>query len=272
LDISVAKELLSSLITVCTDQKLHPEKVQQWKAMLARMPGYMINKDGAVKEWATPALEDNYAHRHCSHLYALYDGVPQEIENSPELQRAFKRAAAFRMDIRKREGGGTMAFGLVQLGLAMSSLRDSDASYEVVDWLANRFWQRNMVTTHDPKTIFNVDLCGGFPAIIIKMLLSSQPGVIELLPALPKEWPTGRIQGLPSRCQVTVEDLEWKPGVVNVTLESKQAQTVALRLPHTIKSISVTKGSASMASSDKGDQWRNITLPASKTVRLQVTL
>ena len=140
------------------------------------------------------------------------------------------------------------------------------------DWLANRFWQRNMVTTHDPKHIFNVDLCGGFPAIIIKMLMTSQPGMIELLPALPKEGASGRIQGLPSRCQVTVTDLQWKPGAVQVVLESKQAQTISLRLPQPIKSISVAKGRAKIASSEKGDQCRKVSLPAGEPVQLVIAL
>ena len=272
MDISVAKELLGNLVAVCTAEKLHPEKVAKWQTMLAKMPGYQINKDGAVKEWTTPGLDDNYGHRHCSHLYALYDGIPKEIDDNPELQKAFKRAADLRMDIRKRENGGVMAFGLVQLGLAMSSLRDSEASYEVVDWLSNKFWQRNMVTTHDPKNIFNVDLCGGYPAILIKMLMTSQPGVIELLPALPKEWPVGRIQGLPTRCGVVVTDLEWKPGAVKVVLESRQAQTVGLRLPAGVQSISVAESQAKIVKSDKGEPWRNITLPSGKPVSFVISL
>lgn len=44
-----------------------------------------------------------------------------------------------------------MAFGLAQLGLAMSSLRGSKASYEVLDWLSDRFWRRNTATTPDPN-------------------------------------------------------------------------------------------------------------------------
>ncbi len=272
MDISVAKELFNNLVAVCTEQKLYPEKVAQWKAMLEKMPDYMINKDGAVKEWTTPLLEDNYAHRHCSHLYALFDGMPKEIEDNSTLQKAFKRAADLRMDIRKREDGGVMAFGLVQLGLAMSSLRDSEGSYEAVDWLANRFWQRNMVTTHDPKTIFNVDLCGGFPAIIIKMLMTSQPGTLELLPALPKKWPTGRIQGLPSRCQVTVADLQWQPGLVSVILESKNTQTITLRLPRKIKAISVNAGRCKISPSNRGDFYREVSLSGDKPVHLSISL
>jgi hypothetical protein len=271
MDIGVAKELLGNLVTVCTQLNLHPDKVQLWKSMLAKMPDYMIDADGAVKEWSLSGLNDNYAHRHCSHLYALFDGMPTEIETNMTLQRAFQKAADLRLEIRKREDGGVMAFGLVQLGLALSSLRDAEGSYEVVDWLANRFWQRNMVTTHDPKNIFNVDLCGGFPAIVIKMLMESQPGRIELLPALPKEWPTGRIQGLPTRTRVNVVDLDWKPGLVNVVLESKVTQRIAVRVPAAIKSISV-QGGASVTPSSAGDHWRELTLPANKSIHLSITI
>ena len=42
-----------------------------------------------------------------------------------------------------------------------------------------------MVTTHNPKSLFNVDLCGGLPAVIIKMLVDSRPGNLELLPRCP---------------------------------------------------------------------------------------
>jgi hypothetical protein len=43
--------------------------------MLERMPEYAINSDGALREWLWPGLEDNYAHRHVSHLYGLYDMI-----------------------------------------------------------------------------------------------------------------------------------------------------------------------------------------------------
>ena len=53
----------------------------------------MINSDGAVKEWSTPLLEDNNAHRHCSHLYALFNGLPPEIAGDAKLKKAFQRRA-----------------------------------------------------------------------------------------------------------------------------------------------------------------------------------
>ena len=231
MDIAVAKELLANLVTVCSQQKIEAEKVNQWKAMLAKMPAYMTNQDGAVKEWTTPLLEDNYEHRHCSHLYALFDGMPDEIATNPALRKAFMSAAEKRMDVRKREHGGVMAFGLVQLGQCVSSLHDAAMSYEVVDWLANNYRLRNMMTTHDPGGIFNTDASGGLPHIIVKMLVDAQPGRIEVLPALPAEWPSGTIEGVRCRGQIEMRRLTWDAAKIVVTLRSDAKQDVTLKAP-----------------------------------------
>jgi hypothetical protein len=38
--------------------------------------------------------------------------------------------------------------------------------------------------------------------------------VIDLLPALPSHWPSGRIGGLRARGAITVEELSWRDGAV----------------------------------------------------------
>ena len=56
----------------------------------------MVNEDGAVKEWLHPTLEDNYAHRHLSHIYPVFPGNEVTAYNNPELFEAFRNAVNLR--------------------------------------------------------------------------------------------------------------------------------------------------------------------------------
>ena len=85
--------------------------------------------------------------------------------------------------------------------------------------------------------------------MIIQMLVSSKPGRIELLPALPEQWSEGTIEGVLARGAIEVERLEWNSDEVKVALRSKMNQTIQLEL---------------------GDKIEDVVLPAGKTVSLQM--
>ncbi len=231
MDVAALRELLSNLIAACKSLGTDADAVPRWQATLEKLPAYQINNDGALKEWTTPLLQDSYAHRHVSHLYPLFAGLPADIAADPSLRQAFRVALDKRMAVRRRENGGDMAFGLVQMGLSAASLRDAASAYEVVDWLANKFWGTNMVSTHDPKNIFNTDICGGLPAVVLRMLVDSSPGRIDLLPALPPQWPAGTLTGARCRGNIEVRTLRWSPEEITATLRSASTQTVDVAIP-----------------------------------------
>jgi hypothetical protein len=249
MDIALVKELFTNLIAVCRDLGIEEKGLRRWKKMLSKMPDYMINTDGTVAEWTTPKLVDNHKHRHISHLYALYDGLPDEIASDQELRDAFKKVIEKRMGPRSADGGGVMSFGLVQLGQAAASLGEADLAYEVVDMLANVYWRPNMVSTHNPDSIFNVDICGGMPAVIIKMLVASEPGAIELLPALPKQWPSGMIEGVLCRGQIEIKKLSWDDEQIDVRFVSEIPQNVKISIPGSFKEAEIRKSNSDMAES-----------------------
>ena len=69
------------------------------------------------------------------------------------------------------------------------------------------------------------------------MLLQSQAGEIQLLPALPKAWPEGKVTGLCARGGFTV-DIEWKDGkVVNYRITSPERREVKVRVNGQLKTM-----------------------------------
>jgi hypothetical protein len=260
MDIALVKELLTNLVTACEELGTDREAVQRWKAMQQKLPEYRINEDGTVAEWTTPKLVDNHRHRHISHLYPLFDGLPEEIASNQKLRDAFKNVIEKRMGPRRADGGGVMSFGLVQLGQAAASLGEADLAYEVVDMLANVYWRPNMVSTHNPDSIFNVDICGGMPAV--------EPGAIELLPALPKEWPSGTIEGVLCRGQIEIKMLSWDDEQIDVRFVSDIPQNVKISVPRSFKEAQIRKGNADMAESLAKEGKCVVTVPPGELVEI----
>jgi alpha-L-fucosidase 2 len=56
--------------------------------------------------------------------------------------------------------------------------------------------------------------------------------VIALLPALPPQWPSGRVTGLRARGAVTVAELAWSDGApTSIVVEATAETRVVLRWP-----------------------------------------
>jgi hypothetical protein len=240
--------------------------------MLAKMPDYMIDDNGIVKEWLTPRLDNRDGHRHSSQLYPLFDGMPEEIAQSPELQAAFRKSIEYKLDKHwKNNQRGFMSFGLVQLGQAATSLGESELAYHCLKHLVNRFWLNNLASMHNHRSLFNMDISGGMPAVIIKMLVASEPGRIQLLPALPAAWPSGRIEGVLCRGAIEIQCLEWDSKRIEVTLTSAESQTVVLELPTEIAQLSITDGAAKAGPADCANQ-QTVRFPSGESVALVIQL
>jgi len=270
MDVAAAKELLGNLIAASRELGINKKKIPVWRKMLTKMPDYMISEEGVAKEWLTDKLTDNLGHRHSSQLYPLYDGMPEEIARDPKLQAAFRRIIEIKLD-KHWKRSGFMSFGVVQLGQAATSLGEGELAYRCLVNLVNRYWLNNLASMHNHRSLFNMDISGGMPAVIIKMLVGSEPGRIQLLSALPAAWPSGTIEGVLCRGQITTESLKWDTGRIRVTLVSAKKQTIVLEAPLAIKKISVTKGDASIEKA-KQKTARRVSLPAGKSITLDIVL
>lgn len=229
MDISVATELFRNLITGCRTLGIEEENVRRWKWYLKKMPPYLINEEGALKEWAKEDLYDRYDHRHSSHLYMLYYDVPKE---TPEVLSAARKAYEIKME-RKKEEQGTMAFGLVQAGMAAAHLGDSEMAGVMIKSMSENNYYRTYASSHDyGPSIFNADISGGMPALMLECLVQCSALTdegdriceyeIRLLPALPQMMKSGRLKGMHLRGGFLI-DLEWKEGqLVTWNLENPQ--------------------------------------------------
>ena len=272
MDVAVAKELLTNLISASRELGRNEDKIPRWQQMLEKMPEYTIDDNGIIKEWLTPRLENRDSHRHSSQLYPLYDGMPQEIAQSPELRAAFRKSIEYKLEKHwKNNQHGFMSFGLVQLGQASTSLGESELAYHCLRHLVNRFWLNNLASMHNHRSLFNMDISGGMPAVIIKMLVASDLGRIQLLPALPAAWPSGRIEGVLCRGAIRIHCLQWDGNQIEVTLSSAESQTIVLELPTEISQCSITDGAAKAGPADLANR-RTLALPSGQSVTLVIKL
>ncbi|MGD1009578.1 MAG: glycoside hydrolase N-terminal domain-containing protein [Candidatus Aminicenantales bacterium] len=274
MDVAAAKELLRNTVAASRELNVNKDKIPVWEKMLAKMPEYLINEDGAVREWLTPKLADNYDHRHNSQLYALFDGMPDEIAKNPELRAAFKRAIELKLERywgHWQKQGGFMSFGLVQLGQASASLGEADLAYRCLVPLLNRYWLHNLASMHNAKELFNTDISGGLPAVLIKMLVASDPGVVRLFPALPSAWPSGTIEGVLCRGQIEITRLSWDGGKIQAAFKTARAQDISLYAPGKIESIAVKTGKAAIQNLNDA-RARKLSLPAGQEVLVELEI
>ena len=268
MDVAVCRETLSTLVACCEQTGAHADAIPRWRAILDALPPYLVNDDGALREWAWRDLADEYNHRHLSHLYPVWPGLELNPEDTPELFEAARVAA------RLRGQGNRSAHGLMHMALVAARLKDAEVVHRnLTQILHDEFIYPSLVTSHNPNHhIYNVDAGTSLPAVVMEMLVSSRPGVVELLPAVHEAFPRGSLTGVECRTRVTVERLDWNlsTGVVEARLRSRVEQTVAVILRRGIETFAASAGATSRPGR-YGDISRDVSLPADEVIDLRLT-
>jgi hypothetical protein len=226
MDVAVVRDLLTTLLLLAADDPAAP----RWQALLDALPAYRI-ADGRLAEWCRAGLDDQPAHRHASHLWPLWYEPDPLLTEDPALRAAAVATVRSRLAWWAGAESDEMGYGLAQLGLAAAALGLAEEAYSTVEAMAGRYWRDNLVPTHNRDAMFNVDLAGGLPAVVVAMLLRSAHGRLGLLPALPAAWPRGRVTGLAARDAVRVLELSWEPGRVEAVLCARRDTRVVVSAP-----------------------------------------
>ncbi len=242
MDVAMMKRFLRNLIKLAEEGYIENAPVDEYQDILDNLPKYAIDDNGELKEWIWEGMENDNQHRHASHLYPLFDGIDPEFTDNTELQEAAKKAIESRLKYRRELDGAEMAFGIVQLGTPAAHLKDVAHAYECVKWLSSSYWSPSFTSYHDPGKIFNMDISGGLPAVVSYMLVQSSEDQIELLPALPGEWPEGKIKGVLCRGGFEI-DMTWKNSLpVGVRIKSLLGNKTTLLINGASRVVDLQKG------------------------------
>lgn len=271
MDVMIAKEVLRNSIEAGKLIGEDEEQIKIWEEMLKRMPEYRINKDGELAEWLPGQMKENHNHRHVSHLYSLFLMIDPDFKENPELMDAALKVVEQRLEHRRNLKGGEMVFGLAQLGMVAANLQNKDLTAEIIELISRYFWAPQLATYHNPGNLFNMDVSGGFPKVVMRALAYSEPGMVRLLPALPDSWKNGSIKGMALRGNIEMEQLKWNESNIEVTFTASYDQSVKVELPEKYEEITASVDGSIVYESDNKDTFI-IKLKANKPDNVKIVL
>jgi len=282
------------------------ELVQKWKETMNKICPNQVGSDGYIKEWiradkrtawggsgsevsvtnsnynfsnpnVLPSISyTSHTHKHKSHLWDLYPGrqvnpFAEYTGDDLKLFNAFKKSSSL-------SGGGDGGTGWGKAWRVCFGARMNDVSqfYTSLSTLISTGTYPNGYDKHPP---FQIDGNFGGAAGIQEALIQSYADTINILPALPEQWPDGEFNNLKARGNIEVST-KWKNGKPTVvTVKAHNRCQVKIRNKYFDSSVLVVdskgdlkdytteaKGTVIVFNAEEGERY-NIYLPSGREIK-----
>ena len=208
--VTMDNQILRDLFTQCIEAAkilgVEDELNEKIKYQLSRLRPTQVASNGTLMEWDKEYEEAEPGHRHISHLFGVYPSNQITLEETPELTAAAEKTLERRLSM----GGGHTGWSCAWIINLYARLQKGEKVYDTFKKLFANSTLPNLFDNHPP---FQIDGNFGATAAVVEMLIQARNGKIFLLPALPKQWANGRVEGicLPGNATCT---LAWNKGKV----------------------------------------------------------
>ena len=189
MDLALIGQLFENTIAAGKILGVDSDFQSKLRAARAKLLPFQIGKNGELQEWSQDFPKRDDGHRHASHIVSVWPLAQITERGTPALFQAAKVA------LENRGGGGYHP----DKGAMWARLKEGEKSIAAKD-----------------SYYTGGSLAGQFPpkyAGFCEMLVQSHAGEIELLPALPPEWKSGKIDGIRARGGYELA-LEWENGEI----------------------------------------------------------
>lgn len=172
-----------------------------YKEIISKLKPVKIGKDGRILEWGEELTENEPGHRHISHLYGIF---PSDIMTDEK----YISAANETLRVRMENGGGHTGWSNAWIACVYARLGNGEKVMEHIRNMFKKSIYPNMFDAHPP---FQIDGNFGIAAAICESLVQSHMGEIKLIPAIPKEWESGYVNGFVTATGEKIS-FKWKNG------------------------------------------------------------
>ena len=245
-DLAIIRELFKNTIKGAKALGIDNDYQQQLQSALNRLRPYHIGKRGNLMEWYHDWEDQDWHHRHQSHLLGLYPFHQISVNKTPELAAAATKT----LEIKGDNSTGWSTGWRINL---WARLHRADKAYQIyrklLTYVSPEVYKDskhrsggtypNLFDAHPP---FQIDGNFGGTAGVCEMLMQCDGETMHLLPALPKEWPAGEIKGIKARGNYEI-NLVWNGGKVSkASITSKNAGNLTVKYNGKQKALNFKAG------------------------------